>query len=128
MPKRLFQKGDKRPPGSGRVKGQSNHLQQSVRNILHGLISEDEFRALWWKKLHSKDEAISMDALRIVTQYMFGKPAQSPIHPDDMPQAIRGGGDKCAQKKFGTGHAQIKEDKKLLPPAAGAAKVPRIRG
>jgi len=107
MPKRLFQKGDKRPPGSGRVKGQSNHLQQSVRNILHGLISEDEFRALWWKKLHSKDEAISMDALRIVTQYMFGKPAQSPIHPDDMPQAIPGGGVEFALNEIVTRHVPI---------------------
>ena len=82
-----FKKGQKYIPGSGRKKGSSGKLQESIRLIFRELISTAEFKELWWTVLHSKDEYVRMDALRLATQYMFGRPAQTPINVDDQASA-----------------------------------------
>lgn len=82
-----FKKGSKKPEGSGRQKGQGSKLQQSIRLIFRELLSPDEFKMLWWKVLHSEDDYVRMDALRLCTQYMFGKPAMRPLSVDDQAPA-----------------------------------------
>jgi len=40
---------------------------------------------LWHKYFYNKDPAIAFEAFKLANQYMFGKPAQSPIASEDQP-------------------------------------------
>jgi hypothetical protein len=89
------------------VKTHRKALRQSIRDIFQELISEEEFKELWWKRLHSRNEYVAMDALRMATQYLFGKPAHTPIHPNDMAPETVGHGPEFALNEIVTRHVPV---------------------
>jgi hypothetical protein len=79
-----FEKGHEKL--GGRKSHTPNKVTQSIRGLLNAELPEDELRKLWHKYLYNKDPAIAFEAFKLANQYMFGKPALSPISLDDSPQ------------------------------------------
>ena len=71
----------------GRKPHTLNKVTQSIRGLLNAELPEDDLRKLWHKYLYNKDPAIAFDAFKLANQYMFGKPAGSPISSEDQPAA-----------------------------------------
>src|SRR6516165_657812 len=79
-----FEKGHEKI--GGRKKGAQNKGTQSIRALLNAELTQDELRKLWHKYLYNKDLAIAFEAFKLANQYMFGRPAASPITEEDSPQ------------------------------------------
>ena len=80
----IFQNGHAKL--GGRKPGTPNKGTQSIRALLNEELTEDELRKLWHKYLYSKDLAIAFEAFKLANQYMFGRPASSPLNEEDAPQ------------------------------------------
>jgi len=78
-----FQKGHEKL--GGRKPNTPNKVTQSIRGLLNTELPEDELRKLWYKYLYNKDLAIAFEAFKLANQYMFGRPAASPISEEDAP-------------------------------------------
>lgn len=81
----MFKKGDKKPPGSGRVRGVPNKAHRDLKELLDAHVPDDELWKRWQKKLDSKDEHISLKALELVLHYRFGKPVQPIVGSEEQP-------------------------------------------
>lgn len=81
----MFKKGDKKPPGSGRVRGVPNKAHRDLKELLDAHVPDDELWKRWQKKLDSKDEHISLKALELVLHYRFGKPVQPIVGDAEQP-------------------------------------------
>jgi hypothetical protein len=74
----------------GRKPNTPNKVTQSIRALLNAELPEDALGKLWLKYLYNKDLAIAFEAFKLANQYMFGRPAASPINEEDAPQhAVR---------------------------------------
>ena len=79
-----FEKGHEKP--GGRKPNTPNRVTQSIRELLNEELTHDELRKLWHKYLYNKDLAIAFESFKLANQYMFGRPAASPINEEDSPQ------------------------------------------
>jgi hypothetical protein len=70
----------------GRKPHTPNKGTQSIRALLDAELPEDELRKLWHKYLYNKDLAIAFEAFKLANQYLFGRPAASPLNGEDAPQ------------------------------------------
>jgi hypothetical protein len=70
----------------GRKPGTPNKGTQSIRALLSAELPGDELRKLWHKYLYHKNLAVAFEAFKLANQYMFGRPAASPINDEDAPQ------------------------------------------
>lgn len=73
-PRTAFRKGDKRPRGAGRAKGQKNYITLEVKEVLSLLLPRDELERRWRKLLNSKNEWIALRAFELALLYRYGKP------------------------------------------------------
>jgi hypothetical protein len=70
----------------GRKPGTPNKGTQSIRALLSAELPDGELRRQWHKYLYNKNPAIAFEAFKLANQYMFGRPAASPINEEDAPQ------------------------------------------
>ena len=80
----IFQNGHAKL--GGRKPGTPNKGTQSIRALLNEELTEDELRKLCHKYLYNKDLAIAFEAFKLANQYLFGRPAASPLNGEDAPQ------------------------------------------
>ena len=82
-----FEKGHRKVPGSGRVKGVPNKAQRNLRELLDCRLDDERLWERWNKALYSKDEHIMVKALEMALHYRFGKPVQ-PIVGEELAPPI----------------------------------------
>lgn len=80
-----FKKGDKKPAGSGRVRGVPNKVQRDLKSLLDLRVPDKDLWRRWQEKLDSDDEHISLKALELVLHYRFGKPVQPIVGDAEQP-------------------------------------------
>lgn len=80
-----FKKGDKKLPGSGRVRGVPNKQQRDLKSLLDDRVPDEDLWRRWKKFLDSDDEHTAMKAFELVLHYRFGKPVQPIVGSEDQP-------------------------------------------
>ena len=70
----------------GRKPGTPNKVTQSIRALLNTALPEDELLRLWKKYLYHRETDIAFEAFKLANQYLFGRPAASPLNGEDAPQ------------------------------------------
>lgn len=75
-----FKKGDPKPPGSGRKKGQANHVTKDAKALMESLVDYGlEHAQKWLERTAKKNPARALEALAKMAEYRLPKLAKTDV-------------------------------------------------